>query len=542
MTRHGDSKGVRPNKARRRQHQFERERGLHGRAGRSRWQYLEAMSLKQQQCEAPSLKTHPHWTPLGPFAVPRGQSYGFGAGSQPQVAGRISSIALDPRDPRHLLIGAAAGGVWESHDDGQSWRPLTDNQLTLTVGAVAFHPADSSVLFVGTGEGNSFSEQGAGLLRSKDGGRSWTTYGREQFGKKGFYALAFDPLRPERMFAATTESLCHSVDGGETWAQVRDEQTWDISIDKDSREILVAGADGLFRGKPGAHAKTWKKVDLPQAPSEFSRIAVRHAEDGEVAYVFAAPAPSLQPADGYSDPLLWRRNKFGGDFEPVVATPPLIDISQADYDWYVAVPSDNPDCVYLGAISLFKGIRAPSGIWNWSNLSSRSEGDSIHPDQHALAISPGNPSAIYASNDGGIYQSKDSGGSWKSLNKGLCITEIEYLAQHPVFEAWLMGGTQDNGTLRYEGGEVWWQVAGGDGGECGVDEDAPHICFHAYYDMGLERSLSGDAVDSWDEIGPDVTDGFRSLFYPPMEVSGSVVVQAGTGVYISTDAGSTWIE
>jgi photosystem II stability/assembly factor-like uncharacterized protein len=37
---------------------------------------------------------------------------------------KLHSILVDPRDPRHLVIGMSSGGVFESRDGGGDWRPL----------------------------------------------------------------------------------------------------------------------------------------------------------------------------------------------------------------------------------------------------------------------------------------------------------------------------------------------------------------------------------------------------------------------------------
>src|SRR5215207_3375185 len=53
------------------------------------------------------------WQPLGPEGIPDGQTYGSGPGGSATMAGRVTAIAVDPRDSDHLLVGSAAGGVWE---------------------------------------------------------------------------------------------------------------------------------------------------------------------------------------------------------------------------------------------------------------------------------------------------------------------------------------------------------------------------------------------------------------------------------------------
>src|SRR5258708_3601914 len=111
--------------------------------------------------------------PLGPFAIPHGQTYGEGPGSRPEVSARISSVAVDPGDPKHILVGSGGGGVWESRDDGISWAARTDGQPSLSIGAIAFDPTNPAIVYAGTGEGDDAAGDGspalgAGLLRSPD--------------------------------------------------------------------------------------------------------------------------------------------------------------------------------------------------------------------------------------------------------------------------------------------------------------------------------------------------------------------------------------
>src|SRR5262249_36338197 len=137
-------------------------------------------------------------------------------------------------------------------------------------------------------------------------------------------------------------------------------------------------------------------------------------------------------------------------------------------------------------------------------------------------------------------RSPDAGTTWASLNKGLCITEIEFLTQHPDFDAWLLAGTQDNGTIRYEGQQTWYQVQDGDGGACGVDGTNPATCYHSFCGAYLEKASKGGGWASWDSTVPDDLADEKSLFYPPLEVNGSLVVRAATQIWISRDSGSTW--
>ena len=526
--------------------------------------YTQQKTLQAAAAAAPVQQA---WRPIGPFSVPHGQTYGSGAGSRPSISGRVVAIAVDPGDARHLLVGSGGGGVWESRDTGQTWLPRTDDQPSLATGAIAFDPTNPTIAYAGTGEGdstfvNSPNLLGVGLLRSSDGGVTWTLHARAPFEQVGFYDIVVDPLNGNHLLAATTVGLYESADGGSTWSQRRNRRTWSISMHppvagdaNSTREVFAGCSDGVFRSTSGG--ATWSSVNLPGQSTTVERIEVCHARsDGNVVYVFSAGAPDVvdpvastpdQPAK-MPKPRLWRRASFGGTFTSL-DPPPDLQTGQAWYDWFAAVAPNNADVLYVGGINTHKGVRSvATGKMTWTTISARGAGTSIHPDEHAIAFSPSDPNVVYVGCDGGVYRSPDGGATWQSLNKGLNITEVEFIAQHPQFEAWLLVGTQDNGTLRYQGSEVWYHVADGDGGDVGINDNAPYTCYHTFYGMGVMRSTHGGGWDSWPNapVGPpaDPTQDYPegALFYPPVEVNGRIVVQGGRTLFISNDGGTNWVD
>jgi photosystem II stability/assembly factor-like uncharacterized protein len=294
-------------------------------------------------------------------------------------------------------------------------------------------------------------------------------------------------------------------------------------------EALAASVDGLFASADGA--QTWTAVALPSAPTSWSRLAVAHAPSNPaVAYAWGATLTAA---------FLYQRSADGS--WSAIGRLPDLKLTQAWYDWYIKVSPDNEDQIYLGAIDLVRGDGGDAG-WTWLNLSTRSEGDSIHPDQHVLVFDPADGNTIYAGNDGGVFRSPDRGVSWQVLNDGLGITEVEFLAQDNSSQTWLVAGTQDNGTIRWTGEPGWEHVADGDGGCCGVDTTTPGTVFHTYFGMGMERSMSGGDFGSWQPLGPRVPNSYQALFYPPTEVGSGAVAQAGQSVFVSRDAGTSWTE
>jgi hypothetical protein len=466
----------------------------------------------------------PQWRSLGPTTIPNGQTYGSG---RVNVSGRISAIAVDPGNPAHVLAGAAHGGVWESRDRGTSWAPRTDYAATLTVGALAFDPVTPSTVYCGTGEGNWWSWLGAGVLRSTDGGTTWSTRCTAPFVGQGFYDLMIDRANTSRLLAATTGGLYTSADAGATWTQARSGPTWSISMA--GTEVLAATQGGLVRSTDGG--VSWTAVTLPGAPGSFARLAVAIApSNSAVAYAWGAAGSSS---------YLWRR--ASGTWT-AVGSPPGASAGQAWYDWFLAVAPDRDTQVYCGAIDAHRGELSGS-TWTWTDISSRTAGDSIHPDQHAIAFEPGRPDTVYIGNDGGLYRSPDRGNTWQHCNNGLVITEFEYIAQDFGSARFVVGGTQDNGTERWTGSAVLTHIADGDGGDCAVNRVDPRTVFHTYYGMSLERSTSRGDFGTWTNIRPPVPAGEGSLFYPPFETSGTngdTVAMGGDAVYVSRNNGTAW--
>ena len=473
----------------------------------------------------------PVWRELGPTLIPKGQTYGA---SQPPVSGRCNGIYVDPTDTRRLVLSSGGGGLWGSMDRGATWQPLTDYEATLSMGAIAPAPSSPNIVYAGTGDGDTRSPLGMGLMRSFDAGRTWKHVPLVALAGVAVFDLAVDPQEPLHVWIATVEGLFETRDGGDSVRRLREKIVWDVSINPaNPREIFAAFGDGLFGSKNGG--TSWTRVTLPgvDGRTAFERIEVCHApSNGAIVYVAAATA---------AEPLLWRRASASGNFvrEKV---PGAMEVSQAWYDWCFAVAPDDPNVVCWGAIEMYRGTRR-SGTLDWTKISSRKTGDSIHPDHHHIEFDPVDPRTMYVCNDGGLFRSPDRGGTWQSLNVGLGITEFEFLSQLENEAAWIVGGTQDNGTLVYRGGKHWDQIALGDGGDCAAIDGPKPLSFHSYYGMWIERAPAlGPKAFKWEDASPVDDENYPALFYPPMETCGATIAKAGQNVFVSDDSGVSWRE
>jgi len=118
------------------------------------------------------------WTSIGPQPT---TSIISAVGS---VSGRVTAIAVDPKNSSIVYLGGAQGGVWMTTDGGNSWVPLTDGQASLAIGSLAVDPSTCGIsgcqtIYAGTGEENFGvdSYYGAGVLKSIDGGNTWSQLG-----------------------------------------------------------------------------------------------------------------------------------------------------------------------------------------------------------------------------------------------------------------------------------------------------------------------------------------------------------------------------
>ena len=210
-----------------------------------------------------------------------GRAYGA---SRVTVAGRIAAIAIDPSNGRNrVLIGAAGGGVWESGDAGANSGPRAMRLPALTIGAIAFDPSHPQVAYCGTGEGNWYNRWGQGVLRSTDGGTTWTLQAGAPFIGQGFHDLVVDFGQLEKFVAATTGGVYTSADAGVTWTQRRTHRCWSLAMAPGEflppvmtgcSAPLTAATHGLRSRCPARRRlEPARCCDLPRSPS-FAMLSV----------------------------------------------------------------------------------------------------------------------------------------------------------------------------------------------------------------------------------------------------------------------------
>ncbi|NJO56565.1 MAG: hypothetical protein HC834_09795, partial [Rhodospirillales bacterium] len=109
------------------------------------------------------------WSVVGPSPMNM-QSWVMG-----KVAGRVSALAVHPSDENVLYLGTASGGLWKTTNGGTGWSSIFDATGTQTIGSLAIDPNNANTVWVGTGEQRQSCSSyfGLGLFRSTDGGATF---------------------------------------------------------------------------------------------------------------------------------------------------------------------------------------------------------------------------------------------------------------------------------------------------------------------------------------------------------------------------------
>lgn len=421
-----------------------------------------------------------------PAVGPAGDGPGFTWIGPGNIGGRLRAILVDPSNPNTMYVGSASGGVWKSLDAGASWMPLDDFVPSLSIGCMAFHPGEPSIVYAGTGEGffetvegtsNTAAVRGAGIFRSTDAGATWAQLSATA--TPDFYfvtRLAIHPVNPQVMVASTSTGLWRTSDGGATWSRRWTGHAYDVQISPGDPDLLVAGAHDAPPLRSADAGLTW--TEATGAPPRH-RYEVR----------FARSNPSIVYATASTDGgyIHVYRSTDGGRTYAARFTSNTI-ATYAAYNNVVWVDPTNPDIIIVGGVYLYRSSNGGSSMTRVLN--------SIHADHHAIVEHPGyngtTNRVVYFGHDGGISRvdNAQTGTTSVNLNNNLGVTQFYGGAASP--SGVVIGGTQDNGTLRTTGDpQGWTRPLGGDGGYCAADPSNPNILYAETQRLDIRRSTNG---------------------------------------------------
>jgi len=485
----------------------------------------------------------------------------------------INSIVIDPGNPNHIFVGSAQGvrglshvignggttrlepganapGVYESTDGGQTFTEVWNGNSSSSFGVtdLALDPLDPSVVYAAAFD--------AGVWR-RDAGAAATAF-------QQIFAPQFAGGGTDRSMVALTVKNSHTriyltdgtANGGGILGALASNFWRTDNANQPAATLLASQATGSTPPDPATHTYpatynagwqllTSKDTGNPYfATDDFCWAQCWYDEEvytpagmPDTVYVIGANQYGEQPCntngvgcgDGTSNGREVLYSNTAGDPDSASNMRTFTDLS---YDatinhpsWCAFAPYFDNGCV-----------NSPNGI---------------HPDQHVIAINPGNPTQIFEGSDGGMIRTSgafaDVSAQCDEPHRGLDPASGNYtackrllsrvptvldhidktlsstlqfinVAINPSNAREVMGGTQDNGTWSNLGGgrNTFTQVIYGDGGNAGYDGTNPTWRFQGFTSGFGDSNFRNGDPERW-VIGtaPVTRSGEGPAFYWP---------------------------
>lgn len=463
-----------------------------------------------------------NWVPLGPGGWTHTSGWNPGTG-------RISAMAIHPANPNVIYVGSPGGGLWKSINAGASWTPLTDHTATwMSIFALTIDPSDQNIVYMGTSTGL--------LLKSTNAGATFNPTGAGPGGT--IRKVLVNPISTNIVFATATNGIWRSTNGGTNWTLVHSVSTEDIEFKPDDTNIMYASGNGVYRSTD--NGQTWTTLGSAQGITNSGRtlVAVSPA-DPNVVYAVQA--------NGNLFGRLYRSDNAGVSFTTTVIGNAATGTQyfgyeangtgtsgQATYDMAMDVNPNSADDVYIAGIIVWRSTNGGftfTALTEWSYPNSRGYN---HADVHGL-FWIGN--ILYSISDGGIYKSTDNGDNWTDLSTGLAIRQFYRMSNSPVNSNVITGGAQDNGSVTRQASGNWADWLGADGMEGLTSPTDPLKLWGTTQNGGIYRSINGG--NSYTGL----TQPSNGQWVTPLAIhpTNETILYGGwTGVYKSTNSGTSW--
>ena len=186
------------------------------------------------------------------------------------IGGRTLCLAFHPTDTSVLYVGSAGGGLWKSTTNGRgvnAWERIPIGFPVLSVSAIEINPNNPDIMYIGTGEVySSFGNTGPGIinrftrgtygigvLKTEDGGQSWTkVLDWSQSQLKGVQDLAMHPTDENTLFVAATDGLYRTTNAGANWVNVHQvPMATDVLIKPDNPSTIFVAHGNLDPNETG---------------------------------------------------------------------------------------------------------------------------------------------------------------------------------------------------------------------------------------------------------------------------------------------------
>jgi hypothetical protein len=314
------------------------------------------------------------------------------------------------------------------------------------------------------------------VFRSEDDGQHWNQLSNDLQAPLYGGVLVVHPTDPNVIYLTSAAGVHRSGDFGKTWPLSKSGGlATGLVINPSNPDILYAAisGDGIYRTIDGGRGgdTSWIKLTAPSLPTtdiQAIRLALCRDVPGTV-------YAGISRSTGFEVHC----TGDGGDHW----------FFRTSMQVYVEVIGANPSqaaTVYVSGVDFY---RSDDGGGSFVQK------DGPHTDHHAFASDLMTPGVIYALGDGGIFRSSDRGDHWSFFGEGITNVEFYDIANAVTKPSLVIGGTQDNGTIKYDGTSRVWQgdlPFGGDGATVDIDPTNDQILYGMYQFIdSISRSPDG---------------------------------------------------
>lgn len=391
--------------------------------------------------------------------------------------GDVRSLAADPRNSDHLLLGTSTGTLFQSTNGGRSWSYFTHlgRGDDYVVDHIIFDSLDSKRIYVAvwsveshrSGElfrsfdaGKSWKTVSAmhgksiraltldarshlllagaldGVYRSKDGGRTWLLISRRKPAIRNVESVAIDPSNPKVFYAGTWHLAWKTADGGNTWhkidqGMIDDSDIFSILVDRSDPHVIFASAcSGIY--KSTNRGDLFERIQQMPFSARRSRILKQDSNDPAVIYAGTTEGLWVTKDSGNS----WKRVT-----SPDLVVNDIVVDSRASRR--VLVATDRAGVLASNTEDL--------------HFEASNEGFT-HRYISSILVDNKKPDTLYVSvvNDrdlGGVFVSSDSGRHWIQQSAGLADRDVLTLKQDA--EGLVIAGT-NHGLFRFDRAASEW--------------------------------------------------------------------------------------
>lgn len=465
------------------------------------------------------------------------------------MGGRTRTLMFDPNDPsgNKLWAGSVTGGLWYNNNPaaGDAWTPVNDFWSNLSISCMTYDPNNKQIFYAGTGESQTAliiyresSGLGTGIMRSTDGGQTWSPMPSTQSWPYVTDILVRDELGVSVIYvgvvsgiykgtthqAKPTNGLYRSTDSGNTWTQVLPNipgkdysyAPSDIETNADGTKIFIGttygvNPDATGNDRSGAACilvsddgltwtvnNTYQQKILAQDTYIYPGRVMLCKAPSNPNIVFAVVAAGYLKSDGFiwydcqfllktSDKgTTWTEMNYPGGFAYL-----------AWHAFVITVSPLNPNIIWVGGLDTWRttnGCTSWTKLSDWSLMQGPGADNYVHADIHVIKYKPGSDTELYIATDGGIFSTRtasapDAGMKFFEVANNYSTLQYYSCAMHPDAGAiHYIGGLQDNGSMFYKRGNTPTHrdmLSGGDGAMCFIDQNEPSIQITTHYNNNI---------------------------------------------------------